>query len=196
MERWEGIMSQAVRDEDFISGVITRRVLAWVIDVAMISVILGVLWVILFMFGLLTLGLGFGAMAVLPAVPFLYHFLSLLRPSSATPGQSILGITVRRDEDLGPPTGIQALIFTVVFYLTMATSGLLLLITPFTVRHRTLHDLASDLVVVRRSTLAAWIRQMGANGPGANGPGTNGPGTNRPGTNRPGTNRPGAGWSV
>jgi uncharacterized RDD family membrane protein YckC len=43
----------------------------------------------------------------------------------------------------------------------MATSGLLLLIALFTVRHRTLHDLASDLVVVRRRTFEDWRRQTG-----------------------------------
>jgi uncharacterized RDD family membrane protein YckC len=57
---------------------------------------------------------------------------------------------------------MQALIFTAVFYLTMATSGLLLLIALFTIRHRTLHDLASDLVVVRRHTFEDWRRQTGA----------------------------------
>ena len=150
-----------VRDEDFVAGVLTRRCFAWLIDLALIGLILSVLWIVLLLFGLLTLGLGFGAMAVLPAVPFLYHFLSLMRPSSATPGQALLGLTVRRDLDLGPPTGLQALIFTVVFYLTLATSGLLLLVALFTVRHRTLHDLASDLVVVRRPTFDAWRRQAG-----------------------------------
>jgi uncharacterized RDD family membrane protein YckC len=153
---------QTVRDEDFIVGVITRRCLAWFVDLVLIGLILSVLWVMLFLFGLLTLGLGFGVMAVLPAVPFLYHFLSLMRASSATPGQALFGLTVRRDQDLGPPSGLQALIFTVVFYLTMATSGLLLLVAFFTVRHRTLHDLASDLVVVRRPTLDAWRRQASA----------------------------------
>jgi uncharacterized RDD family membrane protein YckC len=150
-----------VRDEDFVAGVITRRCFAWLIDLVLIGLILSVLWIVLLLFGLLTLGLGFGAMAVLPAVPFLYHFLSLMRSSSATPGQALLGLTVRRDLDLGPPTGLQALIFTVVFYLTLATSGLLLLVALFTVRHRTLHDLASDLVVVRRPTFDAWRRQAG-----------------------------------
>jgi uncharacterized RDD family membrane protein YckC len=148
-----------VRDDEFIEGVMTRRCLAWLIDMLLISMILILVFFVLFLFGLLTLGLGFGAMAVLPAVPFLYHFLSLLHSSSATPGQVVMGLTVRRDEDLGPPTGLQALIFTVVFYLTMATSGLLLLVALFTVRHRTLHDLASDLVVVRRRTFDDWCRQ-------------------------------------
>ena len=154
---------QGVRDEDFITGVMTRRCLAWLIDLALICVIFVPIFVVLFLFGLLTLGLGFGAMAILPAVPFLYHFLSLLRPSSATPGQAVMGLTVRRDSDLGPPTTVQALIFTVVFYFTMATSGLLLLIALFTVRHRTLHDLASDLVVVRRRTFEDWCRVTGTN---------------------------------
>jgi uncharacterized RDD family membrane protein YckC len=150
-----------VRDEAFIEGVLTRRCFALLIDLVFIGLIVSVVFVFLFLFGLLTLGLGFGAMALLPAVPFLYHFLSLLRSASATPGQALLGLTVRRDEDLGPPTGLQALIFTVVFYISMATSGLLLLIALFTVRHRTLHDMASDLVVVRRHTFEAWCRQAG-----------------------------------
>jgi len=154
--------ARIVRDEAFIEGVMARRCLAWLIDLVLICLVLVALWIVLLLFGLLTLGLGFGAMAVLPAVTFLYHFLSLLRSSSATPGQALLGLTVRRDEDLGPPTGLQALIFTLVFYLTMATSGLLLLIALFTVRHRTLHDLASDLVVVRRHTFNTWCRQTGA----------------------------------
>jgi uncharacterized RDD family membrane protein YckC len=153
--------ARMVRDEEFIEGVMARRCLALLLDLVVIGLIVILLAALLFLFGLLTLGLGFGAMAILPAVPFLYHFLSLLRPSSATPGQAALGLTVRRDEDLGPPTGLQALIFTVVFYLTMATSGLLLLIALFTVRHRTLHDLASDLVVVRRHAFENWCRQQG-----------------------------------
>jgi len=153
---------QMVPDEAFISGVMSRRCFAWLLDMVLIGLLVGVLWVLLLLFGLLTLGLGFGALAILPAIPFLYQFLSLLRPSSATPGQAMMGLTVRRDEDLGPPTGLQALIFTVVFYLTLATSGLLLLIALFTVRHRTLHDLASDLVVVRRYAIEDWRRQTGA----------------------------------
>jgi uncharacterized RDD family membrane protein YckC len=153
---------QTVTDEAFVSGVMSRRCLAWLLDALLIALLVGLLCVVLLVFGLLTFGLGFGAMAMLPAVPFLYHFVSLMRPSSATPGQAMMGLTVRRDEDLGPPTGLQALIFTVVFYLTLATSGLLLLVALFTVRHRTLHDLASDLVVVRRYAFEDWRRQTGA----------------------------------
>jgi uncharacterized RDD family membrane protein YckC len=142
------------QDDDFLTGgCMSRRCIAWIIDVVLIAILVWILWWLLFMFGLITFGLGFGAMAALPAVPFFYHFLSLLSWSSATPGQRVVGVTVRRDYDLGPPTALQALIAVLVFWVTMATSGLLLLVALFTTRHRTFHDLLSGLVVVRSRAL-------------------------------------------
>jgi uncharacterized RDD family membrane protein YckC len=70
-------------------------------------------------------------------------------------------LTVRRNDDLGPPMGLQALASVLLFYLTMATSGLLLVVALFTTRHRTLHDLISGLVVVR-------VRALTASGGGGN----------------------------
>jgi uncharacterized RDD family membrane protein YckC len=143
-------------DDDFlVGGALSRRCFAWVIDVVLIMLLVWVLWWILVMFGLLTFGLGFGAMGVLPFVPFCYHLLSLLGPASATPGQRMFGLTVRRNFDLGPPTGLQALVSTLMFYLTLATSGLLLIVALFTIRHRALHDLLSGLVVVRVRAMEA-----------------------------------------
>jgi len=111
-------------------------------------------------------------MSILPFVPFCYHLLSLLGSASATPGQQMLGLTVRRDFDLGPPTGLQALVSTLMFYLTLATSGLLLVVALFTTRHRALHDLVSGLVVVRGRAMQAltapgggWNMQGGTSAP-------------------------------
>jgi uncharacterized RDD family membrane protein YckC len=47
------------------------------------------------------------------------------------------------------------LVSVLLFYLTLATSGLLLLVALFTLRHRTLHDILSGLVVVRVRALTA-----------------------------------------
>jgi uncharacterized RDD family membrane protein YckC len=158
-------------DDDFLtSGVMSRRCVAWVIDGILIVLLVWVLWWILVMFGLLTFGLGFGAMSILPWVPFSYHFLSLLSAASATPGQRMLGLTVRRDSDFGPPTGLQALVSVLLFYATMAISGgVLLVVALFTVRHRALHDLVSGLVVVRVEALTAdggdWNIYGGASAP-------------------------------
>ena len=67
---------------------------------------------------------------------------------------------------LGRPTPVQAFVFTLVFYLTLAATGLLLLFALFTVRRRTLHDLASGLVVVRAQALTrglgSWNMQGGS----------------------------------
>ncbi|MEJ0015369.1 MAG: RDD family protein [Acetobacteraceae bacterium] len=134
-------------------GVLLRRVFAWLIDVLLIGLIILVLWLVLLLFGLLTLGLGLPLLGVLPFIPFGYHLLFVMGSSSATPGQQALGLIVRRNDDLGRPTPAQAVVFTLVFYLTLATSGLLLLVALFTVRRRTLHDLASGLVIVRTRAL-------------------------------------------
>ncbi len=140
-------------DELLTEGVMSRRVAAWFVDALLIGLLLAALWFILFLFGLLTLGLGFGAFGILPLVPFAYSVLTLLTSASATPGQQLFGLTVRRDDDLGPPTLLQAVVFTLIYDLTLAFTGLLLLVALFTVRHRTLHDMASGLVVVRTRRL-------------------------------------------
>jgi uncharacterized RDD family membrane protein YckC len=149
-------------DDDFLTGgAMSRRCIAWIVDFLLIGLLIWVLWWILVMFGFLTFGLGFGALSILPFVPFCYHFFSLLSSATATPGQRMLGLTVRRNDDLGPPMGLQALASVLLFYLTMATSGLLLVVALFTTRHRTLHDLISGLVVVR-------VRALTASGGGGN----------------------------
>ena len=84
-------------------GVMSRRVWAWLIDALAIAVIAGVLWLLLVAFGLLTLGLGLPLLGLLPVVPLAYHVGFVAAPGSATPGQALMGLTVRRDEDLGPP---------------------------------------------------------------------------------------------
>jgi uncharacterized RDD family membrane protein YckC len=134
-------------------GVMSRRLFGWCIDLLLLALILLVLWVVFMLFGLLTLGLGFPLMGALPFVPFCYHVLFLAGPSSATPGQQFMGLVVRRNDDFGRPSPLQAVISTLVFYLTLATSGLLLLVALITDRHRTLHDLVSGLVVVRAEAM-------------------------------------------
>jgi uncharacterized RDD family membrane protein YckC len=151
-------MSTAGRYADdafLVNGAMLRRCLAWCVDACLIGILVFVLLAVLVMFGVLTFGLGFHAMAILPFVPFLYNFLSLLSGPSATPGQQMMGLTVRRDADLGPPTPLQALVSVALFYATLATTGLLLLVALFTERHRTLHDLLSGLVVVRVDAMEA-----------------------------------------
>jgi uncharacterized RDD family membrane protein YckC len=117
-----------IEDDLLTRGVLTRRLLAWCVDVFLLAIIVAACWTTGLVFGLMTLGLGM-------------------------PGQALFGLRVRRNDDMGPPNFAQAVVSTLIFYLTLATSGLLLLVALFTVRKRTLHDLLSGLVVVRERAL-------------------------------------------
>lgn len=143
-------------------GVMWRRVVGWFFDVILIGLLVFGLWLVLMMLGVLTLGLGFPLLGILPFVPFCYHLFCLAGPLSATPGQAMMGLVVRRNDDLGRPTMLQAVLSTLGFYITLATSGLLLLVALFTLRHRTLHDLVSGLVVVRSRAMEALTPPAGS----------------------------------
>lgn len=164
-------------DDAFLTnGVLGRRLLAWAIDLIVIGVMMTGLVILIWLLGLVSLGFGWSLVVVLPLVPALYHGLSLLSPASATAGQQLCGLTVRRDHDLGPPTPWQAAICVAVYYATWALSGLLLIVALFTDRKRALHDLLSGLVVARADAIEALTEarrswNMGAGGyPRQNGP--------------------------
>lgn len=144
-----------LQDEFLTTGVLSRRVFAWIIDAVLIAILVGAAWSIGVVLGVLTLGLAMPLLGGLPALPILYTWLSIISPLSATPGQALLGLTVRRDDDLGPPGAIQALISTIGYYVTMALGVIWLAVAIVTTRRRTLHDLISGLVVVRTRALAA-----------------------------------------
>jgi uncharacterized RDD family membrane protein YckC len=81
-------------DRRFYAGVPLRRLLAWLIDVAIILLV-GVPVAVLF--GLLTLGFGFALFGfVIAAVGFLYRTSLLAGPASATLGMRFTGIEFRR----------------------------------------------------------------------------------------------------
>ena len=134
-------------------GVLWRRFAAWWLDLLLIGILVAALWFVLALFGVLTFGLGFHLMALLPVVPFLYHAGFLASAAAATPGQAALGLIVVRNDDFGRPELLQAVVFTLLFYLTMAVGFLLFLVALFTTRHRALHDLGAGLVIVRKRAL-------------------------------------------
>ena len=141
-------------DDALTEGVPLRRVWAWLIDFVLIAVLAAVLWVILFAFGLFTFGLGMSLLGLLPLVPVAYHCLFVMM-SGATPGQSFMGLTVRRNEDLGPPDFARAALFTLGLYVTLVAGVVWLAVAFFTLRRRTLHDILAGVVVVRRRALTS-----------------------------------------
>jgi uncharacterized RDD family membrane protein YckC len=140
-------------DESLTDGVMLRRIWAWLFDLLLVGGIMIVLWVMLVGFGLLTFGLGFPLLGLLPVVPLLYPTLFVASSRGATPGQVLMDLAVCRDADLGRPSLLQAVLFTVGLWLTLGAGVIWLGTALVTNRHRTLHDLVSGLVVVRSGAL-------------------------------------------
>jgi uncharacterized RDD family membrane protein YckC len=160
----------ALQEDLLTTGVLSRRFFAWIVDGVLIGLLLSLAWTICLAIGVVTFGLAWPIVYALPAIPLLYHWLTLASPMSASPGQALFGLVVRRDDDLGPPGPIQALVFTVLLYLTLALGAVWTLVGLFTTRHRMFHDMLSGLVVVRAQALtraaAFWNMRAGPYAPG------------------------------
>lgn len=141
-------------DPALFDGVVIRRVFAYLIDVLLIAVLGAIAAALLGLIGILTLGL-LSPLSVLlmAALPVLYH-AGLMALYGATPGMSICDLAVRGVEHGGPPEALQAVIMTVLFYVSIAvTSWLILVVALFNRRRRTMHDFFAGTIVVRRSRL-------------------------------------------
>ena len=134
-------------------GILPRRVVAFVVDGLLITILAVVAWAALLLFGLLTLGLGLPLLGLLPAVPVLYHWLLTAGPGQATPGQAMLGLKLVRDDDLGRPNSAQAFVWSIGLAVTIALGAVWLLLALVTRRHRAAHDIAAGVSVVRAAAL-------------------------------------------
>ncbi len=134
---------------ELFDGVMFRRIIAYLIDVIILSGTVLFLWFLVVM----TLGLlGPIAALITPVIPLAYHSLLIGGPNSATIGMRMMGIEVRR-LDGGRPELVQALLQTLLFYATLALTGLLLIVALFNDRRRCLHDWLSGTLTVNTSGL-------------------------------------------
>jgi uncharacterized RDD family membrane protein YckC len=139
------------------NGLLLRRCLAWCVDVFVLGALVFAFWMMGVTFTVLTFGLGAPIFGLVAMLPLLYGFISLLTPMQASPGQAAFGLMVVRDDDLGPPTPLQALVYVIAYMITVAAGLIWCAVALVTTRHRTLHDMASGLVVVRRSALETYL---------------------------------------
>lgn len=157
-------MIDTAHDRWLTDGVMGRRVTAWLVDAALIVAAMLLLKVAFVAIGILTLGLGFALFGLIPVVPFLYVVGFLLSDRGVTPGQALCRIVLRRDRDLLPPEPFQAVLWTIGLAVTVLAGLVWMLAALLTVRHRTLHDIASGTIVVRAHAIAprTGIWQVGA----------------------------------
>lgn len=144
------IITSRLEDSRAYDGVRTRRVLAFLIDYLIVGLLLIPFAIIVFFLGILTLGLGWALFGVLgPAVALFYVWTTLGGPNQATTGMRIMGVRLDR-LDGKPVDGLLAIVHSVLFWAgNVVLTPLVLLVSLFSDRKRTLHDLLLGTVVSR-----------------------------------------------
>ena len=131
-------------------GVALRRLVAYAVDMVIITAILFVPWLIATFVMVVSIGLIVLPMA-LGSIIFIvvYDVLTIGGPASATPGMRLMGLKV-----IGwtgaKPDNLQALLMSALFWAISSWSILPLAVALFNPRWRCPHDFLSGTVVVRR----------------------------------------------
>lgn len=151
----EPAIPQSVLDDPrSYEGVRTRRILAFCIDYALVLLLCIPVAVIVFIVGLLTLGLGwmlYGILFALVALPYVAFTMGGV--NQATPGMRMMGIMIAQTDGTPIDTGTAA-VHAVLFWLgNVVLTPLILLASLFLDRKRLVHDLLLRTVVLRSSAL-------------------------------------------
>jgi uncharacterized RDD family membrane protein YckC len=144
------IIASRLDDVSAYDGVRTRRVLAFLLDYLIVGLLLIPFAILVFFLGLLTLGLGWSLFAVLgPAVALIYVWNTLGGRNQATVGMRMMNIRLDR-LDGRRVDGLLAVVHSVLFWAgNVVLTPLILLVSLFANRKRTLHDLLLGTVVTR-----------------------------------------------
>ena len=149
---YEGEVLAGRRDDARLyDGVLTKRMLAFVIDYVLIFLLLIPVAIVVALLGVLTLGLGWMLFGVLgPLTALAYVAMTLGGRHQATKGMQWMGIRLER-LDGRPVDGLLAMVHTVLFWIINSVlTPLILLAGLFTERSRLVHDMLLGTVVVRR----------------------------------------------
>jgi uncharacterized RDD family membrane protein YckC len=153
---------------EFFEGVLARRMIAFAIDLAIITVpvILGCIFI--FMFGFITLGLGWGLFFLVSpgsvVWALVYYGATMGGPASATIGMRAVDLEVRMWYG-APCYFLLGAVHAVAFWiLTSTLTPLVLLVGLFNERRRLLHDFLLGTVVVNNERRAAALRRYGRPG--------------------------------
>jgi len=144
------IIASRLDDVRAYDGVLTRRVFAFLLDYLIVGLLSIPFAILVALLGLLTFGLGWILFGILvPAVALIYVWNTLGGRNQATVGMRMMGIRLDR-LDGGPVDGMLAIVHSVLFWaFSVVLTPLVLLVTLFADRKRTLHDLLLGTVVTR-----------------------------------------------
>jgi uncharacterized RDD family membrane protein YckC len=132
---------------DVLAGVRKRRILAFGVDLVVVTVLAIVLWIVL---AIVTLGLSLVLLPpIYPLVAFFYNGLTVSGRRMATPGMRMMDLEMRMIDTGARVPFINAAAHALLFYLSWMLPPVFL-VTLVDPDKRCLHDLLAGVVVVRR----------------------------------------------
>jgi len=148
---------------ELFEGVLTRRVVAFIIDVVIIAVPLLAASIFIFVLGLVTLGLGWALFWLLsPASVIwavLYYGVTLSSPASATLGMRVMNVEMRTWYG-APAYFVLGAVHAIVFWVTVSVlTPLILVVGFFNPRKRLLHDMLVGTVLINKAGHAASLHE-------------------------------------
>ena len=144
---------------------LARRVFAFLIDLVVISIPVVLAVIFIAVFGLVTLGLGWGLFwLVSPATvvwPILYYGMSLGGPHSATVGMRMMDLQLRTFSGT-PGYFVLGCAHAVLFWASVSfLTPLVLIVGLLNGRRQLLHDLVLGTVVVNSSVRTQAVQPAG-----------------------------------
>ena len=150
-ELWDETPPDPLAEPGYYDGLLWRRIFGFALD----AILVWGLSVGLVILVVLSLGLLWPLLVLVsPILPLAYHTYFLGR-NGATPGMAFFDVELRA-WDGRPMDYLQAFLQTALFYTTVPlTGGLILIVSLFNDRRRTLHDILSGSIAVRHGYLRA-----------------------------------------
>jgi uncharacterized RDD family membrane protein YckC len=147
---------------ELFEGVLSRRVVAFLIDFLVISAPVVLAAMFIFAFGIVTLGLGWALYWLLPAGSVIwalvYFGASLGGPRSATIGMRVMDLEMRTWYG-APAYFLLGAVHAFAFWFSVsALTPFILLVPFFNRRRRLLHDVVLGTVVINNAQRAASLR--------------------------------------
>lgn len=147
---------------ELFEGVLSRRVVAFLIDFLVISAPVVLAAMFIFVFGIITLGLGWALYWLLPAGAVIwavcYFGATLGGPRSATVGMRVMDLEMRTWYG-APAYFVLGAVHALGFWFSVsALTPFILLVPFFNRRRRLLHDIVLGTVVINNAPRAASLR--------------------------------------
>jgi uncharacterized RDD family membrane protein YckC len=151
---------------DLFEGVLSRRVVAFLIDFLVISVPIVLAAMFIFVFGIVTLGFGWALYWLLPPASVIwaivYFGLGLGSERSATVGMRVMDLEMRTWYGT-PAYFVLGAVHAIAFWISVsALTPFILLVAFFNRRKRLLHDIVLGTVIINNAARAAALRSFGA----------------------------------